>query len=131
MTQNRISEYITVESPKTWYDNLLLSIYYGLEEKDKDIFQFLFRHDNSMTAILLEERKPLEWFKSLERSTKLSWDNVSILKEFLKRAKRYDMVFLVDEYEARISILNFFRQHLMTLEHMRQLGKLYIQCLSI
>ena len=131
MTQDRISEYITVESPKTWYDKLLLSIYYGLKEKDKDIFQFLFRHDNSMTAILLEERKPLEWFKSLERSMKLSWDNVSILKEFLKHAKRYDMVFLVDEYEARISILNFFRQHLMKLQHMRKLGELYIQCLSI
>ena len=131
MTQNSISECITVESPKTWYDNLLLSVYYGLEEKDKDVFQFWFRHDNSMTAILLEQRKPLEWFKSLERNMKLTYDNVSILKEFLNDTRRYDLVFLVDEYEARISILNFFRQHLMKLQHMRHLGELYLQCLSI
>lgn len=112
-------------SHKKWYDDLVLSIDSEIKKRHKSILKFLFR--DTLPAILLEEGEPLEWFQKLEHREILSWSNVSVLKEFLDKAKLYDMVSQVDDYETKISILIFFKHHLMKLQQMHQLGKLNVQ----
>lgn len=115
-------------SHKKWYDDLVLSINNEIEKRHKSILKFLFR--DTLPAILLEEGEPLEWFQKLEHREILSWSNVSVLKEFLHKAKLYDMVSQVDDYETKISIFIFFKHHLMKLEQMDKLGNLMLNVLT-
>ena len=99
-----------MESPIGLYNALLFRIYEDFGEKEKDCFEFWFRGD--LPKRVLEDRKPLEWFKVLEQRGKLSWDNVSPLVNFLRRASLGSLLSEVRYYQARIGIIVFFQTNL-------------------
>lgn len=99
-----------LESPGKLYDDLLVHIFQRFNKRDKDLFEFSFRNDMPMRV--LETRKPLKWFRCLEQQMKLSWHDVNSLVAFLKEASHEELLSVVRDYQARMSIITFFQKHL-------------------
>ena len=116
------SRCLKLASPRKLYDSLLIRISKEFGEEDKNIFQFSFRKD--LPWSILESRDPLNWFRHLERQEKLSWNDVSSLIEFLKEASCGELASEVQNYQARIKIINFFQKHLQEKLPLMSIGKI-------
>ena len=114
----------TLESPRYLYNDLLLDISKKLGKDEKNVFQFWFRDD--LPQSILEAQQPLDWFVSLEHHGKLSWSDVDSLCDFLEIAPRFDLVSQLLNYQAKVSIIEFFRKHLQQKLPELCLGKMII-----
>lgn len=81
------------EKLKLEYRSALLQISYELEKvKTKAL---LFYYDK----VIEEDNEPFALFRSLEYAGKLSWKDVSFLKEGLLKVRRLDLVKDLTEFE--------------------------------
>ena len=97
-------------SPRRRYDRLLVHLYEEFDEERIKLFQLLFRDDLPLST--LEKPNPLNWFRQLERRRKLSWRNVDSLSEFLEDISHNQLLSKVWNYQAIITITDFFLKNL-------------------
>ena len=110
-TENRIdSKCARLVSPRRRYDRLLVHLYEEFDEERIKLFQLLFR--DALPSSTLEEPNPLNWFCELERRRKLSWRNVDSLSEFLEDISHNLLLSKVCNYQAIITITQFFLKNL-------------------
>ena len=76
------------------YRSALLQISYELEKVQTKAL--LFYYDK----VIEEDNEPLALFRSLEYAGKLSWKDVSFLKEGLLKVRRFDLVKDLTEFEV-------------------------------
>ena len=82
------------EKLKLEYRSALLQISYELEKVQTKAL--LFYYDK----VIEEDNEPLALFRSLEYAGKLSWKDVSFLKEGLLKVRRFDLVKDLTEFEV-------------------------------
>lgn len=82
------------EKLKLEYRSALLQISYALEKVQTKAL--LFYYDK----VIEEDNEPLALFRSLEYAGKLSWKDVSFLKEGLLKVRRLDLVKDLTEFEV-------------------------------
>ena len=82
------------EKLKLEYRSALLQISYALEKVQTKAL--LFYYDK----VIEEDNEPLALFRSLEYAGKLSWKDVSFLKEGLLKVRRFDLVKDLTEFEV-------------------------------
>ena len=82
------------EKLKLEYRSALLQISYELEKVQTKAL--LFYYDK----VIEEDNEPLALFRSLEYAGKLSWKDVSFLKEGLLKVRRLDLVKDLTEFEV-------------------------------
>ena len=83
------------EKLKLEYRSALLQISYGLEKVQTKAL--LFYYDK----VIEEDSESLALFRSLEYARKLSWKDVSFLKEGLLKVRRLDLVKDLTEFEVK------------------------------
>lgn len=83
------------EKLKLEYRSALLQISYELEKVQTKAL--LFYYDK----VVEEDNEPLALFRSLEYARKLSWKDVSFLKEGLLKVRRLDLVKDLTEFEVK------------------------------
>ena len=112
---SRTNYYTTIEKLQRAFKAVLLQIVHSLETDQREELSFLFNEFISTT----KPDDALNIMSSLENAGKISWSDVSFLKEGLEEVKRLDLVEKLTVFEVKrnlIVLLDFYARKRQEME---------------
>ena len=98
---SRTNYYTTIEKLQRAFKAVLLQIVHSLETDQREELSFLFNEFISTT----KPDDALNIMSSLENAGKISWSDVSFLKEGLEQVKRLDLVEKLTVFEVKRNLI--------------------------